>query len=67
MGATNIDVYQHSYSGKPEDDNYLGKCSGLKVAPLAVIILHVGLLQVHGMVPALGAGWIGHLPMTAST
>ena len=24
-GATNIDVRQHSYSGKPEDDNYLGK------------------------------------------
>ncbi|KAJ6656242.1 hypothetical protein lerEdw1_003970 [Lerista edwardsae] len=23
VGATNIDVYQHSYSGKPEDDNYL--------------------------------------------
>jgi len=23
-GATNIDVRQHSYSGKPEDDNYLG-------------------------------------------
>uniref|UniRef100_A0A8B9GIM0 ADAM metallopeptidase with thrombospondin type 1 motif 9 n=1 Tax=Amazona collaria TaxID=241587 RepID=A0A8B9GIM0_9PSIT len=22
-GATNIDVHQHSYSGKPEDDNYL--------------------------------------------
>lgn len=30
-GATNIDVRQHSYSGKPEDDNYLGKmgCSSL--------------------------------------
>ena len=26
-GATNIDVRQHSYSGKPEDDNYLGKKS----------------------------------------
>lgn len=24
-GATNIDIQQHSYSGKPEDDNYLGK------------------------------------------
>lgn len=24
-GATNIDIRQHSYSGKPEDDNYLGK------------------------------------------
>lgn len=24
-GATNVDVRQHSYSGKPEDDNYLGK------------------------------------------
>jgi len=24
-GATNIDVRQHSYSGKPEDDNYLGE------------------------------------------
>ncbi|XP_034625689.1 A disintegrin and metalloproteinase with thrombospondin motifs 20 isoform X3 [Trachemys scripta elegans] len=24
MGATNIDIRQHSYSGKPEDDNYLG-------------------------------------------
>uniref|UniRef100_A0A8C6UNL6 ADAM metallopeptidase with thrombospondin type 1 motif, 9 n=1 Tax=Neogobius melanostomus TaxID=47308 RepID=A0A8C6UNL6_9GOBI len=23
VGATNIDVRQHSYSGKPEDDNYL--------------------------------------------
>ncbi|XP_032660482.1 A disintegrin and metalloproteinase with thrombospondin motifs 20 isoform X2 [Chelonoidis abingdonii] len=23
MGATNIDIRQHSYSGKPEDDNYL--------------------------------------------
>ncbi|KAJ7407992.1 hypothetical protein WISP_123543 [Willisornis vidua] len=23
-GATNIDIQQHSYSGKPEDDNYLG-------------------------------------------
>lgn len=28
-GATNIDVRQHSYSGKPEDDNYLGKTSNL--------------------------------------
>ncbi|OPJ80988.1 A disintegrin and metalloproteinase with thrombospondin motifs 9 isoform A [Patagioenas fasciata monilis] len=26
-GATNIDVRQHSYSGKPEDDNYLEKQS----------------------------------------
>lgn len=26
-GATNIDVRQHSYSGKPDDDNYLGKTS----------------------------------------
>lgn len=24
-GATNIDIKQVSYSGKPEDDNYLGK------------------------------------------
>lgn len=24
-GATNIDVRQHSFSGKSEDDNYLGK------------------------------------------
>lgn len=24
-GATNIEVLQHSYSGRPEDDNYLGK------------------------------------------
>ncbi|XP_045143176.1 A disintegrin and metalloproteinase with thrombospondin motifs 20 [Echinops telfairi] len=23
IGATNIDILQHSYSGKPEDDNYL--------------------------------------------
>lgn len=23
-GATNIDVHQHSYSGRPDDDNYLG-------------------------------------------
>lgn len=28
-GATNIDVRQHSYSGKPEDDNYLGKASDI--------------------------------------
>lgn len=26
-GATSIDVRQHSFSGKPEDDNYLGKSS----------------------------------------
>lgn len=26
-GATNIDVKQVSYSGKPEDDNYLGECA----------------------------------------
>lgn len=25
VGATNIDVRQHSYSGKPADDNYLGE------------------------------------------
>ncbi|XP_047393482.1 A disintegrin and metalloproteinase with thrombospondin motifs 20-like isoform X2 [Sciurus carolinensis] len=24
-GATNIEILQHSYSGKPEDDNHLGK------------------------------------------
>lgn len=24
-GATNIDVRQHSYSGKSDDDNYLGR------------------------------------------
>lgn len=29
-GATNIDVRQHSNSGKPEDDNYLGKTCMLK-------------------------------------
>uniref|UniRef100_A0A8D2ISN2 ADAM metallopeptidase with thrombospondin type 1 motif 20 n=1 Tax=Varanus komodoensis TaxID=61221 RepID=A0A8D2ISN2_VARKO len=23
VGATNLDIYQYSYSGKPEDDNYL--------------------------------------------
>lgn len=28
-GATNIDVRQHSYSGKPEDDNYLGELQSL--------------------------------------
>lgn len=28
-GATNIDIKQVSYSGKPEDDNYLGKCAAL--------------------------------------
>lgn len=28
-GATNIDVRQHSYSGKPEDDNYLGELYSL--------------------------------------
>lgn len=28
-GATNIDVHQHSYSGKPEDDNYLGELQSL--------------------------------------
>lgn len=28
-GATNIDVRQHSYSGKPEDDNYLGKTQNI--------------------------------------
>uniref|UniRef100_A0A8C1Z6Z7 ADAM metallopeptidase with thrombospondin type 1 motif, 9 n=1 Tax=Cyprinus carpio TaxID=7962 RepID=A0A8C1Z6Z7_CYPCA len=27
-GATNIDVRQHSYSGKPEDDNYLALSNG---------------------------------------
>ncbi|XP_056293354.1 A disintegrin and metalloproteinase with thrombospondin motifs 9 [Pseudoliparis swirei] len=27
-GATNIDVRQHSYSGKPEDDNYLATSNG---------------------------------------
>ncbi|KAM9813380.1 A disintegrin and metalloproteinase with thrombospondin motifs 9 [Neosynchiropus ocellatus] len=27
-GATNIDVRQHSYSGKPEDDNYLAISNG---------------------------------------
>lgn len=26
-GATNIDIKQVSYSGKPEDDNYLGECT----------------------------------------
>lgn len=26
-GATNIDIKQVSYSGKPEDDNYLGECA----------------------------------------
>lgn len=24
-GATSIDVRQHSFSGRPEDDNYLGE------------------------------------------
>lgn len=28
-GATNIDIKQVSYSGKPEDDNYLGECAVL--------------------------------------
>lgn len=28
-GATNIDIKQVSYSGKPEDDNYLGECAAL--------------------------------------
>lgn len=28
-GATNIDIKQVSYSGKPEDDNYLGECAEL--------------------------------------
>lgn len=26
-GATNIDIKQVSYSGKPDDDNYLGECA----------------------------------------
>ncbi|XP_067420282.1 A disintegrin and metalloproteinase with thrombospondin motifs 20 isoform X3 [Emydura macquarii macquarii] len=29
MGATDIDIRQHSYSGKPEDDNYLEERSDL--------------------------------------
>lgn len=27
----NIDIKQVSYSGKPEDDNYLGECTSKKV------------------------------------
>ena len=38
-GATNIDVRQHSYSGKPEDDNYLGKASGIGFKETAVSVL----------------------------
>ncbi|KAF3829001.1 hypothetical protein GH733_003265 [Mirounga leonina] len=34
-GATNIDVRQHSFSGKSEDDNYLGKMA--RPLPLQVI------------------------------
>lgn len=30
-GAMNIDIKQVSYSGKPEDDNYLGECTSKKV------------------------------------
>lgn len=33
-GATNIDVRQHSYSEKPEDDNYLGESSPDIYTPL---------------------------------
>lgn len=39
-GATNIDVRQHSFSGKSEDDNYLGElgwhlpCAGICLSPL---------------------------------
>lgn len=30
-GATNIDIQQVSYSGKPEDDNYLGEGADLSL------------------------------------
>lgn len=31
-GATNIDIKQVSYSGKPEDDNYLGEGTDLSAS-----------------------------------
>lgn len=38
-GATNIDVRQHSYSGKPEDDNYLGETpADLLSRPSGVVV-----------------------------
>ena len=38
-GATNIDVRQHSYSGKPEDDNYLGKTPRKFQFPLILFLM----------------------------
>lgn len=47
-GATNIDVRQHSYSGKPEDDNYLGKRQYQTLLELIVFVLHI-LLFLYGV------------------
>lgn len=35
-GATNIDVRQHSFSGKSEDDNYLGEMGALPFVGILV-------------------------------
>lgn len=44
-GATNIDVRQHSYSGKPEDDNYLGELQSLfqsrNMLDYLVVVIHL--------------------------
>ena len=47
-GATNIDVRQHSYSGKPEDDNYLGKKHKRKLGNRSVLSLLSVLLYCYG-------------------
>lgn len=36
-GATNIDIKQVSYSGKPEDDNYLGECAALSLCSRTIL------------------------------
>lgn len=48
-GATNIDVRQHSYSGKPDDDNYLGKTFILseKGAIVSVLLVLLSMFSNH--------------------
>ncbi|KAL7986210.1 hypothetical protein Chor_011376, partial [Crotalus horridus] len=48
-GATNIDIRQHSYSGKPEDDNYLGKRK-LTVIHFLFIFVNLALSSSEGFI-----------------
>lgn len=61
-GATNIDIKQVSYSGKSEDDNYLGECVSVTIVCVCVCVsvtmwFYATLYRIAGFLGRIKPKW----------